>query len=69
MLKVLVKLSTAAVGLGINVLLVCMLVAVCTRQWVSLAVLVLMALMGLVLVYGEATILYLINKARICLKL
>ena len=68
-LKMLVKISTVAVGLGINVLLVCMLVAVCTQQWSSLGVLAVMALIGLLLVYGQATVLYLINEARGCLKL
>lgn len=67
-LKVLVKLCTIAVGLGINILVVCMLIAICTKQWTSLGVLAIIAAIGLVLIYGQATVLYLITEARVYLK-
>lgn len=63
-LKLSVKLSTVVVGLFYNILLICMVIAVCTRQWESLGVLVLVAVIGLILVYGNATLLYLVGEAK-----
>ena len=62
--KLSVKLSTVVVGLFYNILLICMVIAVCTRQWESLGVLVLVAVIGLILVYGNATLLYLVGEAK-----
>ena len=63
-LKLSVKLSTVVVGLFYNILLICMVIAVCTKQWESLGVLVLVAVIGLILVYGNATLLYLVGEAK-----
>ena len=64
LLKLSVKLSTVIIGLFLNILLICMVVAVCTKQWESLGVLVLAGAIGLILVYGNATLLFLIREAK-----
>lgn len=65
LLKLLVKISSVATGLMINVLLVCMCICICTRQWVSLGILILCMTGGLLVVYGQATLLYLISEANV----
>jgi len=68
LLKMSVKVSTVVVGLFFNILLICMVIAICTGQWRSLGILVIVAVGGLILVYGNATLLYLIGEARAYLK-
>ena len=68
LLKMSVKVSTVVVGLFFNILLICMVIAICTGQWSSLGILVIVAVGGLILVYGNATLLYLIGEARAYLK-
>ena len=63
-LKLSVKLSTVVVGLFYNILLICTVIAVCTKQWESVGILVLVAVIGLILVYGNATLLYLMGEAK-----
>ena len=68
LLKMSVKVSTVVVGLFFNILFICMVIAICTGQWSSLGILVIVAVGGLILVYGNATLLYLIGEARAYLK-
>lgn len=68
LLKLSVKISTVVVGLFFNILLICMVIAICTSQWNSLGILVIVAVVGLILVYGNATLLYLIGEARAYVK-
>jgi len=64
LLKLGMKLSTVVVGLFFNVILVCMIIAVCNKQWQSVGLLIIIALIGLAAVYGNATLLYLIGEMR-----
>lgn len=64
MFKLLLKISTVAAGLLINVLLICMFIAICTRQWTSLGILLLCTAGGLLFVFWRATILYIIGEAK-----
>lgn len=67
-LRVMVKISTVAAGLFINVLLICMLVAIFTQQWVSLGILFLFMVIVSLFIFGHATILYFIGEARESIK-
>ena len=62
--KLLLKISTVAAGLLINVLLICMFISIWTRQWILLGILTLCATIVLLLVYGETLLLYKIGEAR-----
>ena len=64
LMKLGVKFSTVAIGLLFNVLLVCMVIAICTKQWASTGLLFLIAIIGLVFVYGNATLLYFIGEMK-----
>ena len=64
LLKLSVKLGTVIIGLFLNILLICMVIAVCTKQWESLGVLALAGAIGLILVYGNATLLFLLREAK-----
>lgn len=64
LLKLGMKLSTVVVGLFFNVILVCMIIAVCNKLWQSVGLLIIIALIGLAAVYGNATLLYLIGEMR-----
>ena len=54
LLKLLIKISTIVVGLLINALLVCIFIAICTRQWISVGILVLCMASSSLLVYIQA---------------
>ena len=64
LLKLSVKISAVVAGLFFNVLFICMIIAICTSQWSSLGILAIVAVAGLMLVYGNATLLYLFSEAR-----
>lgn len=64
LLKLIVKISTVVIGLFFNVVFICMIIAICTGQWSSLGILVIIAVAGFILVYGNATLLYLISETR-----
>ena len=63
-LKLATKASTFVIGLFINILLICMFIALCTQQWIPLGILLLVLLIGIAFVYGNATVLYLISEAK-----
>ena len=67
LLKLAMKLSTVVVGLFFNVIIVCVIIAVCTKQWQSAGLLIIIAWRGLAAVYGNATLLYLIGEMRQCI--
>ena len=66
-LKLTMKVSNVAVGLFINVLVICMIISTFNRNWDAFGLLVLFMVAGLVLVYGYATVLYLIGEIKACI--
>ena len=66
-LKLTMKVSTVAAGLFVNVLLICMIISIFNRHWEAFGLLVLFLVAGLVLVYGYATVLYLIGEIKACI--
>lgn len=64
MFMVLVKISTVVVGLFFNVLLICMIIAVGTKEWKSLGILIFVATIGMLFVYGKAALLYFVSEAK-----
>ena len=66
-LKLTMKVGNVAAGLFINVLLICMIISICNRHWDTFGLLALFMVVGLVLVYGYATVLYLIGEIKACI--
>ena len=66
-LKLTMKVGNMAAGLFVNVLLICMIISICNRHWDTFGLLVFFMVAGLVLVYGYATILYLIGEIKACI--
>ena len=66
-LKLTMKVGNVAAGLFINVLLICMIISLCNRHWETVGLLALFMVVGLVLVYGYATVLYLIGEIKTCI--
>lgn len=64
LLKLLVKCCTIASGLLMNVLVVCMIVSIFTKQWFSLGILTGVMVLTFGLVYGHATLLFTVGEAR-----
>lgn len=69
LLKFLIKINAIVAWLLINVLLICMFIAICTRQWTSLGILAICMVFTLVFLYGQTTMLYLISEARVYIKM
>lgn len=66
-LKLTMKVGNVAAGLFINVLLFCMIISICNRHWDTFGLLALFMVVGLVMVYGYATVLYLIGEIKACI--
>lgn len=66
-LKLTMKVGNVAAGLFINVFLICMIISICNQHWEAFGLLVLFMVAGLVLVYGYATVLYLIGEIKACI--
>lgn len=64
LMKLGVKLSTVTFGMLFDVLLVCMVIALYTKQWESAGLLMLVAIISLGIVYGNATILFLVGEMK-----
>lgn len=64
LIKLVIKIYTIASGLLINILMICMFVAICNRHWESVGLLALFVVIGLLLAYGNATILFLIGELK-----
>lgn len=68
-LKLTMKVGNVAAGLFINVLLICMIISICNRHWETFGLLALFIVVGLMLVYGYVTVLYLIGEIRAYIKM
>ena len=64
LLKFVIKINTMVSGLLINILLICVVVSICTKQWISLGILIVMGLMDIGLIYGQATLLHIFSEAK-----
>lgn len=64
LLKLVIKINTMVSGLLINILLIYVVVSICTKQWISLGIVVAIAVMDIGLIYGQATLLYFISEAK-----
>ena len=64
LLKLVIKIATVASGLLINILLICIVISICAKQWISLSILIVAAFMDIGLIYGHAILLYYIGETK-----
>lgn len=64
LLALVIYLGSRVLAIFINILIICAIVAIINAQWVSLGILIVLALIGLVLLFGAATIQMIVDDTK-----